>query len=469
MNKADNTQFDEKSYVDKQFNILESKRKDIEEEYENGRRNEKNAEELQKLAVQKEEKMKNAVNNYYTQINQKRKEEEDKISKHFENLIDQVYNTMESEKKRNAKEGIKKDWPESVINGKNLEAEKKYNNSLLKIKEEREKINKNKPEKEIKGNIKEIKTMWNKYIKNLNILANFLKNPEFTTVIQSQELDENNNIKYYNTYCLPDGEFDNLIKEMKANNIDIPKNEINRHNFERSDAKYGKAKIPVKRTISSIWKKFGGDPETEARSAYLNAAAKEANNFKEQAAAREKAEADAREAPRKAIQSKLCQEFKNALKIHEIYLKEMEYFLNKNMYTFKDCDFLPYDPICKSEWIIPDGKFNDFIKNNNINISSENMQIHNNKRSNFKAKMNPYTTSATMSKFWKKTRLSNAMKEAKEYDDSFNEYGGKKTRKYKKGKKGKKENKYKSKKYKRNNKTKKCKSNKCKSKKRNYK
>ena len=75
MNKADNTQFDEKSYVDKQFNILESKRKDIEEEYENGRRNEKNAEELQKLAVQKEEKMKNAVNNYYTQINQKRKEE----------------------------------------------------------------------------------------------------------------------------------------------------------------------------------------------------------------------------------------------------------------------------------------------------------------------------------------------------------------------------------------------------------
>ena len=151
MNKADNTQFDEKSYVDKQFNILESERKDIEEEYENGRRkNEKNAEELQKLAVQKEEKMKNAVNNYYTKINQKRKEEEDKISKHFENLIDQAYNTMEFEKKRNDKEGITKDWPESVINKKNLEAEKKYNNSLLKIKEEREKINKNKPEKEIK-------------------------------------------------------------------------------------------------------------------------------------------------------------------------------------------------------------------------------------------------------------------------------------------------------------------------------
>ena len=71
-------------------------------------------------------------------------------------------------------------------------------------------------------------------------------------------------------------------------------------------------------------------------------------------------------------------------------------------------------------YIIPDGQFDKLIQNiktnlimNQVGLTQDDINRHKNERSDFKAKMNPYTTSASMSKSWKQ----------------YKPWGGKKTRK----------------------------------------
>jgi hypothetical protein len=262
----------------------------------------------------------------------------------------------------------------------------------------------------------ELKKLWTSYIDNLKKISDNLSNPLSKTVITENGLL---------IYIIPEGRLNNLIKSIQDNNIDISRDVIKKHNFDRSNAIYGKKNTPIPKTVSTYWKKMtgagiGGNPEEEivspdTQSTQTDIAIPEVISAEEQILINKL--------------KKLWEKYINDLSNLRNFLNSPNYL--KNTFT-------------NTEWIIPDGQFNNLInemKNLNIpSISPENLQILNDRRSDFKAKMNPYSTSTTMSKLWKKPILSNSLNSWKKWrktDDHGDRdiEGGRKTRKARKPRK----------------------------------